>query len=319
MNTKNNNENSSESAYPDFNIDEKDFRMWIFDRHNSEDSAIFDTVKVPDKNKIIELIPEEYTEIRDFISNSRAEELALELTENRRQHRKELEQEYIKEKINENVSPSHREKNTDTDDFDIKSENLRKTLKQAYENTDAKISFSSVDYSQIKKEVSNRQKRSTIIEEEATEEERAAYHLTKYKTANICLIILIFAMLAFFIGQRYVERNTENSLSLFYPAEESTVFSAFTDESDKTEAENSEEIAVNDESASSSENSTLININTASVAELQTLEGIGETKAMSIIAYRETYGKFSSTRDILKVNGIGEKTYEKIKNLITTE
>lgn len=60
-----------------------------------------------------------------------------------------------------------------------------------------------------------------------------------------------------------------------------------------------------------------ININTASLEELQTLSGIGESKAQAIIDYREENGEFSKPEDILEVSGIGETLYEKIKDNIT--
>jgi len=61
----------------------------------------------------------------------------------------------------------------------------------------------------------------------------------------------------------------------------------------------------------------LININTASQAELETLPGIGPTTAQRIIEYREQNGPFVNTEDIINVPGIGSGTYERIKNLIT--
>lgn len=64
-------------------------------------------------------------------------------------------------------------------------------------------------------------------------------------------------------------------------------------------------------------NNTLININTASLEELTSLTGIGESKAKSIIEYRSKNGKFKSIDEITKVNGISETIYSKIKNNIT--
>ncbi len=64
------------------------------------------------------------------------------------------------------------------------------------------------------------------------------------------------------------------------------------------------------------ETSGLININTAAVDELKTLNGIGDTMAQRIIEYR-SQRSFKSKEDIMSVDGIGNKTYEKIKDHIT--
>ena len=61
----------------------------------------------------------------------------------------------------------------------------------------------------------------------------------------------------------------------------------------------------------------LININTADAKKLEELPGIGATKANSIIAYREEFGNFKSIEDLKKVNGIGDTTFEKLKDYIT--
>ncbi len=61
----------------------------------------------------------------------------------------------------------------------------------------------------------------------------------------------------------------------------------------------------------------LVNINTASADQLDTLPGIGPTTAQKIIDYREQNGPFVSTQDIINVPGIGPGTYERIKDLIT--
>ena len=66
------------------------------------------------------------------------------------------------------------------------------------------------------------------------------------------------------------------------------------------------------------ENNELININTATKEELQTINGIGESKANNIIKYREEVGNFNNIEDIKKVEGIGDTLYETIKIYITT-
>ncbi len=59
------------------------------------------------------------------------------------------------------------------------------------------------------------------------------------------------------------------------------------------------------------------NINTASLEELEKLPGIGPSKARAIIDYRTTNGLFKDIEEIKNVKGIGEKTFEKLKDLIT--
>jgi competence protein ComEA len=61
----------------------------------------------------------------------------------------------------------------------------------------------------------------------------------------------------------------------------------------------------------------LISINSASINELCTLPGIGESTAEKIIEYRNNYGGFNSLEELKNISGIGEKKYEKIKELIT--
>lgn len=61
-----------------------------------------------------------------------------------------------------------------------------------------------------------------------------------------------------------------------------------------------------------------VNINTASQEELESLPGIGPALATQIIAYRDANGPFKKIEDLVDVPGIGPKTYEKVKDLITT-
>ena len=60
----------------------------------------------------------------------------------------------------------------------------------------------------------------------------------------------------------------------------------------------------------------LVNINTATEAELVTLPGIGESRARDIIAYRNDSGGFGAVEDIMNVSGIKEASFEKIKDYI---
>ena len=61
----------------------------------------------------------------------------------------------------------------------------------------------------------------------------------------------------------------------------------------------------------------LININTATASDLEILPGIGYSTATNIIDYRNTNGSFKTKEEIKSVNGIGDATYEQIKDLIT--
>lgn len=71
--------------------------------------------------------------------------------------------------------------------------------------------------------------------------------------------------------------------------------------------------------ATQSANSNLVNINKADTTMLTTLPGIGPAKAEAILAYREGTGNFKEKQDLMKVTGIGQKTFEKLEPLITVK
>ena len=106
-----------------------------------------------------------------------------------------------------------------------------------------------------------------------------------------------------------IESSTKESFSTESPTIESSTKESFTKESSAT----------GNSSSKSEKITTKININTASVEELQTLKGIGPATAKSIILYREEYGAFSAIEEIMNVKRIGEKTFAKIKERITVE
>jgi comEA protein len=62
-----------------------------------------------------------------------------------------------------------------------------------------------------------------------------------------------------------------------------------------------------------------VDLNSASAYQLELLPGIGPVLSQRIINHRETKGKFQKIEDVMKVSGIGPKTFEKIKDLITVK
>ncbi len=73
---------------------------------------------------------------------------------------------------------------------------------------------------------------------------------------------------------------------------------------------------VDPSSLPSAQTTSLVNINTADEATLETISGIGPSKAKKIITYREAHGPFKTVDDLTSVSGIGEKTLASIKDQI---
>ncbi len=102
--------------------------------------------------------------------------------------------------------------------------------------------------------------------------------------------------------------------------QEEVVNDACITEEDKIESptvEDSNQVQTNIENNSSSTESIKVSLNQATLEQLMTLSGIGESKAKSIIEYRNQNGSFQSIEEIKNVKGIGDKIFEKIKDNLT--
>ncbi|WP_248508970.1 helix-hairpin-helix domain-containing protein [Sporosarcina sp. NCCP-2222] len=71
--------------------------------------------------------------------------------------------------------------------------------------------------------------------------------------------------------------------------------------------------------AAGSEDFGTVNINTATEQELMTIPGIGPSKAAAILQYREEQGSFPTKDSLMKVSGIGLKTFEKLESFISVK
>lgn len=114
-------------------------------------------------------------------------------------------------------------------------------------------------------------------------------------------LMLIFAagLIGFFVG-----RNMPGQINVSAAETIPTVSRNYSDDSEET--------------AESEARNVLININTADASQLKTLPGIGEKIAQRIIDYRNEHGTFSAVDELTYVDGIGDKTMDAIRDLVTT-
>ncbi|HEL1756325.1 TPA: helix-hairpin-helix domain-containing protein [Streptococcus suis] len=98
-------------------------------------------------------------------------------------------------------------------------------------------------------------------------------------------------------------------------SDEAVVYVASKDENISVVASTTTSSAMSQEE----KNTSLVNLNTATEADLQTISGIGAKRATDIIAYREANGGFKSVDDLNNVSGIGDKTMESIRPYVTVE
>ncbi|WP_099833268.1 helix-hairpin-helix domain-containing protein [Streptococcus suis] len=98
-------------------------------------------------------------------------------------------------------------------------------------------------------------------------------------------------------------------------SDEAVVYVASKDENISVVASTTASSAMSQEE----KNTNLVNLNTATEADLQTISGIGSKRAADIIAYREANGGFKSVDDLNNVSGIGDKTMESIRPYVTVD
>ena len=118
------------------------------------------------------------------------------------------------------------------------------------------------------------------------------------KINSVLIMALACLILAAFLCGIYLGRNTRG-------------------DEIQTQVLNAPSASASTTSRPASQQQKKININTADIYTLMSLEGIGETYAQRIIDYREANGRFETIEDICNVPGIGDKRFELIKDYIT--
>jgi len=135
--------------------------------------------------------------------------------------------------------------------------------------------------------------------------------IEKYRwyIGGILILIILFG-----VGTLIFQKVNHQKTS-----QQSQELQALKDQNDLLRQELSQESTQNVAGAeTSADNEGKININTASATELDVLPNIGAVRAADIISYRETNGPFQTIEEIKNIKGIGDKSFEELKDLITT-
>lgn len=131
------------------------------------------------------------------------------------------------------------------------------------------------------------------------------------KKAGILALAVIAAIMITFTAGFYIGRNTQSSeITVSFPQPAAASLSG-----DAVIADDA--VAGSTVASANPVDTEKININTATLAELTTLPGIGEVLAQRIIDYREANGPFASPEELTGVSGIGPKRLEAILEFVT--
>ena len=139
---------------------------------------------------------------------------------------------------------------------------------------------------------------------------------------GIALIIIGIIFIVIALTQPRTVTTTEVTYSsASSTATDSDSSSSDSSSSDSDSSSGSSSSSSGTTTTSSSETTTdenyVINLNTCTADDLTVLDGIGDAKASAIIAYRETLGGYTSVEQIKNISGIGDTTYENIKDHLT--
>ena len=126
--------------------------------------------------------------------------------------------------------------------------------------------------------------------EEKTKDRESKSDKISFRTALYILIGLLVLSLTFFLSMRYISIRSGSEIESFRKLNDQQEYTT----------------------VSAGDGIERIDINNADLSSLTELPGIGNTRAAAIIEYRETYGAISTPEDLLKIEGIGEGTLEKI-------
>ena len=116
------------------------------------------------------------------------------------------------------------------------------------------------------------------------------------------------------------KKLTDEMVIIIYSKEQVRKYTETKKEEQKKQELCNEEVqndACIEENKEEKEQTSKININTATLEQLQTLPRIGEAKAKNILAYRKKNGGFKKIEEIKEISGIGESIFDQIKDYIT--